>query len=346
MPPPEMGPAGPCPSLVAHGCQPPCSRRDPVIPRPPPRPLPRLAHWCWLRKATFQRPPATRCQPRILGRAGGRAGGSWGGLWEGPESEHLSTGCERNQARDRAGTTPPFQGLHLWPAHPHPSRSLGGGQRLTHGGLEKTHPFQVAKFLFHKRFSRQSSHLLCDLGQTHALSGPQRLTRGPKQENREGALQPTVFIIPSCCDFSLLPGLPADPSPHSKQPTGPPKSLGGWDSPAPHPDEGASLRSGDAALASSPSGPRCLLPPGPAPLPPGSGLLASRLPQTRHVSSLLGVCPCPSSGLEGSAPPSSSNSSFWPSKSQLKCHLSERPPLTLSLNLGQPPHPGFAIISL
>lgn len=46
------------------------SRRDPVIPRPPPGPLLRLARWCWHRKATFQSPPTTPCQTWILGRAG------------------------------------------------------------------------------------------------------------------------------------------------------------------------------------------------------------------------------------------------------------------------------------
>lgn len=185
--------------------------------------------------------------------------------------------------------------------------------------------------------------MLCDLGQTHALSGPQRLMRGPKPENLEGALQQTVFIIPRCCDFSLLPGLPADPL--CPQPTDPLKSAGGCGSPAPHPGEGISSCS-VCYPGFFPIWP--LLPPDriPAPLSPGSGLLASRLPQTRPVSSLLGVCPCPSSGLEGSAPPSSSNSSFWPSKSQLKRHLSERPPLTLSPHQGQPPHPRFVIVSL
>lgn len=48
----------------------------------------------------------------------------------------------------------------------------------------------------------------------------------------------------------------------------------------------------------------------------------------------------------GLAPPRSSNSSLWSSKTQLKCHLSERPSLTPSLNQGHPPHPGFTTASL
>lgn len=153
-PPPERGPPGRCPSPLAHGCQPPHSRRDPVIPRPPPRPLPRLAHWCWLRKATFQRPPTTPCQPRILGRAGGGGAGdgrSWGGLWEEPESEHLSTGCERKQARAGADPAPP-QGLCASGLLTHPPTGAWAGGSVSDTAFLKRH------ILF--RWQSSSSHLL------------------------------------------------------------------------------------------------------------------------------------------------------------------------------------------
>lgn len=166
--------------------------------------------------------PPTPCQPQILGRArlGGGAGCGQGKLWEGPESEHLSTGGERSQARDRADTPPRdradpatetrqtpaprhFPGtVHLWPAY-HPEG------RISDAAFLKRHilfTWQSPLPTFYKRISRQSCHSLCDLGQTRALSGPQRLMRGLKWENLEGALQQTVFIIPRCCDFSLSLG--------------------------------------------------------------------------------------------------------------------------------------------
>lgn len=174
-PPPEMRRGGQ-PAPGPHGCQPPHSRRDPVIPHPPPRPPPRLAHWGWHQKATFQRPPATLCQPRILGRTGewgllgdaqGRSVGPglcWGRLWQKPESQHLSTGCGRSKARDRPGAPTPMpptpipQGPCLSGLlSPIPTGARGGvtvqpyrmgpGQRLRHGVPEKIRLCQVAKFL-------------------------------------------------------------------------------------------------------------------------------------------------------------------------------------------------------
>lgn len=137
-PPPEMRQADQ-PSPVAHGCQPHHSRQDPVIPHPPPRPLLRLAHWCWHRKATFQRPPATLCQPRILGRTG-----EWGLLGDAQDRSvrvrvvsgrivgraRVRTPVHRTwekpgQRQGRPPTQPPGT-VHLWLAHPHCNRSLGG----------------------------------------------------------------------------------------------------------------------------------------------------------------------------------------------------------------------------
>lgn len=150
MPPPEMRQAGPCPSpVVAHGSQPPRSRRDPVIPHPPPRPLPRLAHWCWHRKATFQSPPPPNSLPTLDSWQSRGEGCGWGGLWDGPESEHLSPGCGRKQARDRAVPSPSPRVGVLWPTpptRPH-CRAESGVSDAVFGVREKTHPLQVAKFL-------------------------------------------------------------------------------------------------------------------------------------------------------------------------------------------------------
>lgn len=115
------------------------SRRDPVIPRPPPGPLLRLARWCWHRKATFQSPPTTPCQTWILGRAGeqGLLGDAQGrsvgrglrlgrtvggtrvntpacGMWEGP-------GRGQGRPPHSPGTR------HLWAASPPPQKKPGWG---------------------------------------------------------------------------------------------------------------------------------------------------------------------------------------------------------------------------